>query len=135
MGWYETSKFEKHLHSTLHRRGGDADSHRQAAEHGGLGVGGGSGGEEGGLDSSDGPLRSSQRCAAHLEATGLLGRKAAAGAEGSALADAATATEGAAAAAAVAGFAAEGLGFLQARRRLYESMEASLLHKGLALGG
>ena len=103
------SRFEERLSSMLYRRGGDADSHRQATQ-----------GEGSGSQGSNSRQRSSQRCAAYLEATGVLGKQAAAdggagGAEGAAAQDAAE-------------------GFLQARRRLYDSMEASLLHKGLALG-
>jgi hypothetical protein len=115
VGWYKLSRLEERLHGMLHRRGGDADSHRQATQ-----------GEGRGSQDTQGPQRSSQRCAAHLEATGVLGKQEAA--EGGGGGAEATAAEGGAAA------VAESAGFLQARRRLYDSMEASLLHNGLALG-
>ena len=109
VGMYELSRFEERVHA-LHKGAEAADRRRQNKQDNGGGTAGGGGGGA----SSSAPLgRGSQLCAAQLAAKGVL---ALVGGDGG-------------------GDDAEATTLTGQRRRLYDAMEASLLQRGLALGG
>lgn len=134
VGWLQLSRFEERLHAARTQRAGDegAASQRPAHELQSLHRAA----HEAALQDRRQPS-AAQLCAAVLEAAGILpdseGRRVGVGGalaveDGRAVMQAeAEGREGAVAAAAVA--------HLQSRRKLYDAMEASLLEKGLALGG
>lgn len=113
MGWLQLSRFEAHLQERAAAEEAASDEGHEAQGYPTFQA-----------SLKAGPQSSSQLCAAMLEAAGVLPH--AQGAEGEA---AGRAGEGGASVAAAA------VMHLQLRRRLYDTMEASLLDRGLSLGG